>query len=1091
MAAQFDFVGHTLGHYRIMEQIGAGGMGVVYRTYDEQLERVVAVKVLPAGTLADETARKRFRKEALALARLNHPNIETVHDFGDYDGTDFLVMELIPGSSLKAKLASGPLPEKEIIRLGMQLAEGLAAAHEQEVVHRDLKPGNLMVTPDGRLKILDFGLAKLLHPDQDVDVTQSISAGTGPVSGTLPYMSPEQLRGEPTDARTDIYAAGAVLYEMATGQRPFPQAHGPTLMGAILHEVPPPPSSLNHRIPTALESVILKALDKEPARRYQSARELLVALEGAGSGQAARVARSRWPIIATAGVALLLVGLLLGLNIGGLRQRLLRRTPPGINNATVSSAPFKARRSVAVLGFKNLSGRQDEAWLSTALLEMLTTELAAGEQLRTIPGEDVAHMRIDLSLQDAESYGKETLNRVGTNLGAQDVVVGSYLALGNGQVRTDLRLQDAAAGETLASVTESGSEAELSDLVARVGAELREKLNAGAVSAQDAGAVRAALPSSAEAAQLYSEGLAKMRLFDALKARELLEKAVAAEPEFPLAHSALAASWSILGYDTKAGEEAKKAFDLSAHLSREERLLIEGRYREASKDWDKAVEIYRTLFAFFPDNLDYGLRLAIDLDSAGKSKEALETIEAMRKLPAPARDDPRIDLTEAIAAGSLTENQRAHTAAARAVQKAQLAGARLLMARAWLADCWTEHHLGELKQAVAACQHASDIYGQAGDRNNMAWALNDIATVATDQGDYAAAKKTFEEVLAIFRQIGSKTYTAGALGNLANILQYQGSLAASRKMHEESLALYREVGSASDAAIEMTNIASILLPEGSPDGARKMSEQALASARAIGDKGTMALALLDLGSALYAQGDLPGAKASYDQGLALAREGGDKHDASFLLAGLGQVLTAQADLAAAQKKNEEELAIRSELGEKVAMAEAHLELANLSLESGQAAAAEKLAQQAVVELGDQKAVDDETSCQVLLARAFLAQGKLPEAQKAVDRAQTISKGTENRETHFSVTTTAARVQAASGQGPNQAQAIGMLRTVVDEAAKSRMLPDELEARLALGEIEMKSGKAAAGRDHLATLEKDATAKGFVLIAHKASAAARP
>ena len=1091
MAAHFDFVGHTLGHYRIMEQIGAGGMGVVYRAYDEQLERVVAVKVLPAGTLADETARKRFRKEALALARLNHPNIETVHDFGDHDGTDFLVMELIPGSSLSAKLAAGPLPEKEIIRLGMQLAEGLAAAHEQEVVHRDLKPGNLMVTPDGRLKILDFGLARLLKPAQDADVTQSITEGSGAFSGTLPYMSPEHLRGEPTDARSDIYAAGAVLYEMATGQRPFPHLHRPTLMGAILHEAPPPPSSLNHRIAPALESVILKALAKEPARRYQSARELLVALEGAGAGRTARVTRLRWPIIATAGATILLVGLFLGLNVGGFRQRLLQRTAPGSKNAAVSPASFKARRSVAVLGFKNLSGRKDEAWLSTALLEMLTTELAAGEQLRTIPGEDVARMRIDLSLQDAESYGKETLNRINARLGAQDVVVGSYLALGNGQVRTDLRLQDAAAGETLASVTESGSEAGLSDLVARAGAELREKLNAGAVSPQDAGAVRAALPSSAEAAQLYSEGLAKLRLFDASKARELLEKAVAADPEFPLAHSALAASWSVLGYDTKAGEEAKKAFTLSGHLSREERLLIEGRYREASKDWDKAVDIYRTLFAFFPDNLDYGLRLALDLDTEGKSKEALETIEALRKLPPPARDDPRIDLTEAIAAGSLAENQRAHAAAVQAIRKSERIGARLLMARAWLADCWTEHHLGELKLAVAACQHASDIYGQAGDRNSMAWALNDIATVATDQGDYIAARKTFEEVLAIFRQIGSQTYTAGALGNLANILQYQGSLAASRKMHEESLALYRAVGSASDAAIEMNNIASILLPEGDTDGARKMSEQGLASARVIGDKSTMSLALLTLGSVLYAQGDLSGAKASYDQGLALAREVGDKHNTSFLLASLGQILTTQADLPAAQKKHEEELAIRTELGEKVSMADSHLELANLSLESGQPAAAEKLVQQAAAELGDQKAVDEETSCQVLLARALLAQGKLPEAQKAIDRARLISKGTENRETHFSVTTTAARVQAASTQGSNQAQAIGMLKAVVDEAAKARMLPDEFEARLALGEIEIKSGKRDVGRARLATLEKDATAKGFLLIAHKASVAARP
>ncbi|HEX9764474.1 MAG TPA: serine/threonine-protein kinase, partial [Candidatus Acidoferrales bacterium] len=206
-------IGKTLGHYRIIEKIGAGGMGVVYRARDDRLERDVALKVLPTGMLADEAARQRFRKEALALARLNHPNIATVHDFNTQEGADFLVMELVAGTSLSEKLAAGSLPEKEALRLGSQLAEGLAAAHEQNVVHRDLKPANLRVTPDGRLKILDFGLAKLLRPARDDAVTaEGLSHSQAGVAGTIPYMSPEQLRGEAVDLRTDIYAAGCVLY---------------------------------------------------------------------------------------------------------------------------------------------------------------------------------------------------------------------------------------------------------------------------------------------------------------------------------------------------------------------------------------------------------------------------------------------------------------------------------------------------------------------------------------------------------------------------------------------------------------------------------------------------------------------------------------------------------------------------------------------------------------------------------------------------------------------------------------------------------------------------------------------------------------
>ncbi len=278
-------IGQTLGHYRVVEKIGEGGMGVVYRARDERLDRDVALKVLPAGTLANEGARGRFRKEAFALSKLNHPNIETIHDFDAQEGVDFLVMEYVPGVTLSEKVTSGPLPEKETSHLGRELAQGLAAAHEQGVVHRDLKPGNLRLTPDGRLKILDFGLAKLLRPATETDTTESLSDSRA-VAGTLPYMSPEQLRGESADAKSDIYAAGAVLYEIATGQRPFREALTSRLTDAILHQAPVSPRALNARLSPELERIILKALDKEPEWRYQSARELLVdpaAVESTGA----------------------------------------------------------------------------------------------------------------------------------------------------------------------------------------------------------------------------------------------------------------------------------------------------------------------------------------------------------------------------------------------------------------------------------------------------------------------------------------------------------------------------------------------------------------------------------------------------------------------------------------------------------------------------------------------------------------------------------------------------------------------------------------------------------------------------------------
>jgi len=282
----------TLSHYRILEQIGAGGMGVVFRAHDERLERDVALKVLPPGIVVEMADRRRFHKEALALSKLNHPNIATVHDFDTQDGTDFLVEELIEGLSLDAMLASGPLSEKEIIHLGSQLVEGLAAAHEHGVIHRDLKPGNLRVTPDARLKILDFGLAMILRGEVSSSaVTESLSE-TKPFVGTLPYMAPEQLLKGKLNARTDIWAVGCILYEMATGRRPF-LGSGPALTDTILHQQPAAVSKLNPKIGAALDRVIQKCLDKDPDKRYLSVREIAVDLRRATEPMSVET-RLRW-----------------------------------------------------------------------------------------------------------------------------------------------------------------------------------------------------------------------------------------------------------------------------------------------------------------------------------------------------------------------------------------------------------------------------------------------------------------------------------------------------------------------------------------------------------------------------------------------------------------------------------------------------------------------------------------------------------------------------------------------------------------------------------------------------------------------------
>src|SRR5216683_3640580 len=643
------------------------------------------------------------------------------------------------------------------------------------------------------------------------------------------------------------------------------------------------------------------------------------------------------------------------------------------------------RQSVAVLGFKNLSGDAQEAWLSTALSDWLMTELAAGEHVRAIPAESVARMKMELALPDLDSLSRESLTRIRKNLGTDFVVVGSYATVGgksDGQLRLDLRLQDTRSGETTDALSETGTESQLLDLISRAGERLRTKLGVRAVTISEAAEVAVALPSKSDTAKLYSQGLTKLRVFDALAARDLLLKAVATEPDYALSHSELASAWAQLGYDENAKKEAKKAFDLSSNLSRAERLLVEGRYRELSLEWGRAIEIYRALVDFFPDNLDYGLALAQAQIGANQWKQALDTIAALRTLPPPLRDNPQIDLVENDAARALGDYKRAEIALARAAETAQTAGASLLLAKARREQAWLYENSGRQDQVEGAVREAKQLYLAANDRRGVAQAATLEGIALERQGDYWGAKKKYEESLAIYRETGNRLSVSNEYDDLGDVALHLGDLAAARRNYAEALAIYREMGDQNGVALVTLGLGDVLLAEGKHSEAKDKYSEALEICRKLGNQSREASALSSLAKAQRIEGNVPEAKKNATQAIAKFEEVGDK----------------------------------------IELTHVRLQMAEMALDEGkntQSASAARLAETVFEEA---KAGRYAADAKLILARALMAQGKLNDARKPLEQVLAVAKTSHNSQLELAGSIMQAVAQSASGKPADLSEA---------------------------------------------------------------------
>lgn len=1118
-------LGQTISHFQILDKLGEGGMGVVYRARDLRLDRAVALKFLPRHLSENNEEKERFIQEAKAASALDHPNICTIHEIDETeDGQLFIAMAAYEGETIKQKIRQGPVPVEEVIELGIQMTAGLAAAHDRGIIHRDVKPANFMVTPDRVVKILDFGLSKLTNAP--TSLTQ-----TGTLMGTAAYMSPEQVQGEVVDQQTDVWALGVVLYELATGAKPFRGSNDLSTLYRIVHQEPDSRTD-SGRLPTQLRGILRRALAKERDRRYATITELQADLERlrADTQSASlppflrrvidpaqtRAERMRRLQLLTAVLAVGLAVLVLSV-----LQWMRRSTTPAV----------PSNLSTAWLGFFPASEEVEPDWRGLALAELVLSEVPEHEGLRWIRPTLPPETKLRAEREGARGFPEALLRKLHDAEGIERVVVGFFdledAAGENPRIKVELWVQKTHRGAPVQRLSAVGRSDDLLELGGRMSTELARALGGSALPPGEARAQAAAdLPEDPEVAQLLAQARERLRQLDAPAARRLAEQGLAGDPNRGSLHAVLTGALLLLGQELDARDHALAAVAAARKLPRKTRLLYTSSLREVEGELAGAAALLRLLSnddgppPLFPidlERLDRDLRLA-NLLADDQTKAAQTVLEPYQQV---IPDDPRLLLVEAEIARQDSDNRRQRELGARAAAQAQASGEELLLARARFFEGEALRRLNQLDEAEAALEAARELYVRAGHVRGEADMIMNLGNVSWDRQDLAAAQTFYEQAARLYGSIRYDRLRNRALGNQALVLWERGSLQAALEIQQEVRGFLRSAGDLMAESIALVTIGELTLRLGRFSEAEEAFKEAYEVAMRSGNPIMISSALSANGEFLLLRGDLTQAEHKLREAIAIQEQKGDLQYAAEARSSLAQVRHYQGDLKDAENLNlavlgataikenpssytrarrglgevwqsmgrhaqareafEDVLAIQDRLGS-LRAAETRLSLALWWLENGKPSEAAALAGQVLDDVARRGEKLMAARAHWLLAETSLARGDLAAAQRQVDAGREQLKDVDCPVYSWPLDLTTARIEAARG---DLSKARTSLQSLLAATTKASFLELQLETRLLLAQLDFKETPTRGERVRLEQLATEAAQKGFGRVANNA------